>query len=128
MEFKASSSLEQSHRRHGNVLVDYTKRGKDVANRRCVEQKWSRETSRLPLETRRDLQYGKSFNTIVSSDYLSDEGIFGDDLVDFYFKIPSRETRREKRDDSMSNLTRRNHGKGRKLKKKSIIQSVLDFN
>jgi hypothetical protein len=132
MEFKSTSNFKQSHRRHGNVLVDYTMRGKDVTSKRCVDLKFSRETSQplktsWPSEGRRNLQFEKSFSTIVSSDYLSDVGVLGDNLVDFYLKIPSREYRRGKRDDSVSDLTRHTHSKGRKMKKKSIIRSVLEL-
>ena len=133
MEFKSPSTLQRSHRRHGSVLVDYTKRGRDITSKRCVDVKWLRETSQplktsWPSEGRRNLQFEKSFSTIASSDYMSDVGILGDNLVDFYLKIPSREYRRGNRDDSASDLTRHTHVKGRKMKKKSIIRSVLEFN
>jgi hypothetical protein len=129
MESKASSSLKSSHRRHGNVLVDYTQRRKDISNKKHIEGDRSKEVSmKSKVVSHSDskyLQFEISFSSISSSDYLSDEGAPGDDLIDFYFKIPSRESRRGMRDDSLSDLPRNNHVRGRKLKKKSILQSVI---
>jgi hypothetical protein len=129
---KATSFLKSSHRRHGNILVDYTKRKMDIASQKNVKGVRSRDvmmnSSKNSLSERRYRHFEISFSSTSSSEFVTDHDVLRDELIDFYLKIPSRENRRGRNEDTLSGINRQSHCRRRKLKKKGIIQSVLDLN
>jgi hypothetical protein len=138
--FKMKDALSPSRQvAYTRKLIDYTKEGKNVAQSRCGGLSKSRSTSDLLHQCKAFPPDASSHRSDplfleMSSSSLDSVDIWCDgkledtdeqeDSIDFFLKIPSRESRLN-RSDNRDRLNFTKEPKSRRKRKKGVIQAML---